>query len=89
LGISDVLEVSEQSIQLGSGGLIAFFSDGLMTVQTSSGKGFSRKHLFESLKGARKKSAKQAMDHVLGIWRQKNQDVVVEDDMCLVLGVLK
>ncbi len=89
LGISEVLEMSEQSIQLGSGGLIAFFSDGLMTVQSSSGKGFSRKHLFESLKGARNKTAKQAMDHVLGIWRQKNQGVIVEDDMCLVLGVLK
>lgn len=89
LGIAEVLEVSEQSIQLGSGGLIAFFSDGLMTASSSTGKGFSRKHLYEALKGARRKSSKQAMDQLLGVWRQKNEGVIVEDDMCLVLGVIK
>lgn len=89
LGISDVLEVAEQSIQLGSGGMIAFFSDGLMTATSTSGKGFSRKHLYDALKGARKKKASQALEQVLGVWRQKNTDVVVEDDVCLVLGVLK
>jgi serine phosphatase RsbU (regulator of sigma subunit) len=89
LGISETLEVGEQSIQLESGGLIAFFSDGLMTATSASGKGFSRKHLYEALKGARKKKAAQALEHVLGVWRQKNQGVTVEDDVCLVLGVLK
>ena len=89
LGISETLEVGEQSIELGSGGMIAFFSDGLITATSSSGKGFGRKHLYDALKGARKKKANNALDSVLGVWRQKNQGVVVEDDVCLVLGVLK
>ena len=89
LGFAPELDLTQQTIDLETGSAISFFSDGLISATSATGKGFGRKHLFESLKTSSRKDSKKTLESVIATWRKKNTEVVVEDDMCLVIGVIK
>lgn len=89
LGFAPDLDLTQQTIDLETGSAISFFSDGLISATSATGKGFGRKHLFESLKTSSRIDSKKTLESVIATWRKKNTEVVVEDDMCLVIGVIK
>jgi hypothetical protein len=51
--------------------------------------GFSRKDLFNSLKVAKRQDVKNLLADIMAVWKKKNEGLSVEDDMCLVLGLVK
>jgi serine phosphatase RsbU (regulator of sigma subunit) len=89
LGFAPVLEMTEQKSELSSGSVLALFSDGLMTAPVGGAAGFSRKDLFNTLKPANKTDVNAILSTVMDVWRKKNAAIRIEDDMCIVLGLIK
>jgi len=89
LGFAQKIEMAEQSITLHAGSVVALFSDGLMTAPVGGAVGFSRKDLFNSLKGAKRQDVKDFLADIMSVWKKKNEGLRIEDDMCLVLGLVK
>ena len=89
LGFSSKIDMAEQTLTLSSGSAIAFFSDGLMTAPVGGAVGFSRKDLFNSLKAAKRVDVKNILSDVMSTWKKKNEGLQIEDDMCIVLGLVK
>lgn len=89
LGFAETLNMTEQSVEIVSGTVFAIFSDGLMTAPVGGAIGFSRKDLFSVLKSAKRDDVNRILSHVMELWRKKNSGVRIEDDMCLVLGLVK
>jgi serine phosphatase RsbU (regulator of sigma subunit) len=89
LGFAQKIEMAEQSLSLQAGSVVALFSDGLMTAPVGGAVGFSRKDLFNSLKVAKRQDVKNLLADIMAVWKKKNEGLSVEDDMCLVLGLVK
>lgn len=89
LGFAEELVMSEQSMDLASGTVFALFSDGLMTAPVGGAIGFSRKDLFAVLKTAKRDDVHRILSAVMDLWRKKNASLRIEDDMCIVLGLVK
>jgi serine phosphatase RsbU (regulator of sigma subunit) len=89
LGFSPKIEMTEQSLTLQTGSVVALFSDGLMTAPVGGAVGFSRKDLFNSLKTAKRQDVKNLIADIMIVWKKKNEGLTIEDDMCLVLGLVK
>lgn len=89
LGFTEELIMSEQKLELASGTVFALFSDGLMTAPVGGAVGFSRKDLFTVLKSAKRDDVDRILSNVMDLWRKKNANIIIEDDMCLVLGLIK
>jgi serine phosphatase RsbU (regulator of sigma subunit) len=89
LGFSPQIEMLEQSVSLSPGTIFALFSDGLMTAPVGGALGFSRKDLFNSLKNGKRTDSTQILGEILNTWDKKNVGVTVEDDMCIVIGLVK
>jgi serine phosphatase RsbU (regulator of sigma subunit) len=81
--------MTEQRSELASGSILALFSDGLMTAPVGGATGFSRKDLFNTLKTSKRFDVNSVLSAVMDVWRKKNASVRIEDDMCLVLGLIK
>lgn len=89
LGFSQKIEMAEQTLTLQTGSVVALFSDGLMTAPVGGAVGFSRKDLFNSLKVAKRQDVKNLLADIMSVWKKKNEGLRIEDDMCLVLGLVK
>jgi serine phosphatase RsbU (regulator of sigma subunit) len=89
LGFSPKIEMAEQTLTLQTGSVVALFSDGLMTAPVGGAVGFSRKDLFNSLKVAKRQDVKNLLADIMSVWKKKNEGLRIEDDMCLVLGLVK
>jgi len=89
LGFGPTLDMTEQRSELASGSILALFSDGLMTAPVGGATGFSRKDLFNTLKTSKRFDVNSVLSAVMDVWRKKNASVRIEDDMCLVLGLIK
>jgi serine phosphatase RsbU (regulator of sigma subunit) len=89
LGFSDELNMTEHTLELSSGTVFAIFSDGLMTAPVGGAVGFSRKDLFSALKTAKREDASRVMADLMDLWRKRNANIHIEDDMCIVLGLVK
>jgi serine phosphatase RsbU (regulator of sigma subunit) len=81
--------MSEQNLELASGTVFALFSDGLMTAPVGGAVGFSRKDLFTALKSSKRDDVDRILSAIMELWRKKNANIRIEDDMCLVLGLVK
>jgi serine phosphatase RsbU (regulator of sigma subunit) len=89
LGFSPKLEMAEQTLTLQPGSAVALFSDGLMTAPVGGAVGFSRKDLFNSLKTAKRQDVNNLLTDIMTVWKKKNEGLLIEDDMCLVLGLVR
>ena len=89
LGFSSKIEMAEQTVTLLPGSAVALFSDGLMTAPVGGAIGFSRKDLLNSLKAAKRNDVRTVLSDVMTAWKKKNEGLQIEDDMCLVLGLVK
>lgn len=89
LGFSPKLEMAEQTLTLQTGSVVALFSDGLMTAPVGGAVGFSRKDLFNSLKNVKRQNVTNLLADIMTVWKKKNEGLLIEDDMCLVLGLVK
>ena len=89
LGFSPKIEMAEQTIALQSGSAVALFSDGLMTAPVGGAIGFSRKDLFNSLKASKRQDVNSLVTDVMAMWKKKNEGLQIEDDMCLVIGLIR
>lgn len=89
LGFGPELNMSEQSLSLSPGSVVSVFSDGLMTAPVGGAIGFSRKDLFNSLKLSKRIDVNVVLSDVMAMWNKKNEGVQIEDDMCIVIGLVK
>lgn len=89
LGFGAELNMSEQSLSLSPGSVVSIFSDGLMTAPVGGSIGFSRKDLFNSLKLSKRNDVNAVLSDVMAMWKKKNEGIQIEDDMCIVIGLVK
>lgn len=88
LGFAPNIALEEQSVMLTKGAIVTFFSDGLLTAPVGGSIGFSRKDLLNTLKKSKRKDVDSTMNEVMSTWKAKNADLRIEDDMCLVVGLV-
>ena len=88
LGATGWTLAREQSLSLKKGTIVSIFSDGIFKTRQGRSAGFNRKDLYNALVKSRSSDVKRFLASITKIRTATDPSGVIEDDMCVLLGVV-
>jgi phosphoserine phosphatase RsbU/P len=85
LGFFDDAEYDELSLQLASGDVFVFFSDGIVDARNRGGRGFGRERIHEIVEAHHKRSAQEVLAAIFKAVDRHSEGVATFDDQTVIV----